>query len=111
MSKVWGIQEGDFFKLVNLMNEFNSKNRVYATQVFQRGIEWFALIYYDEQGKDKGKPYSQPPSPDSNINNEVPATKKALNFLKGLGYKGDMNLTKSECWRLTQEWKKKEVDY
>src|SRR3990167_2865283 len=74
MSKVWGIQEGDFFKLVNLMNEFNSKNRVYATQVFQRGIEWFALIYYDEQGKDKGKPYSQPPSPDSNINNEVPAT-------------------------------------
>lgn len=37
----------------------------------------------------------------------LPATKKAINYLISLGYTGDTNLTKEECWRLTQDFKKK----
>ena len=96
MSKVLGIKEPDFFKLVKRMNEFNLKNQVFATQVFPIESEncWYALIYYESnhrQGKtnfDKATSF-QKPSP--------PATPSQIKLMDSLKIKYDKNISKKEA--------------
>lgn len=103
MSKVLGIQEKNFFKLVERMNKFSENNKVIATQVFPKPDEdfWYALIYYDNQS-ERANPYPQKSSKEVK---DAPATQGQLDFLKRLGYKGTLNLSKKEAWRLAEELK------
>jgi len=106
MSKVLGIKEPDFFKLVKRMNEFNSKNKVFATQVFPIESEniWYALIYYEDsnhrQGKtnfDKATSFQKPISPAPIFK---PASESQINTLKKLGFKTDYSkLSKYEAFK------------
>jgi len=89
MTKVLGIKEPDFFKLVKRMNEFNSKNQVFATQVFPIESEnlWYALIYYESmsQGKNnfaKDTSFQKPSSSPAPI--FKPASKEQIDLIKKL---------------------------
>ena len=100
MSKVMGIHTPNFQNLVNELNDFSSKNKVFATQTSFNNDRWYALIYYDD-GKDKGKPYSQPPS---HPQPSEKASKEQIDLLYKLD--ADFNeevITKKEAWVLTNQ--------
>jgi len=48
MSKVWGIQEKEFFSLIKKLNEFYKNKFIIATQVFH-GDVWSAIVYYKKK--------------------------------------------------------------
>jgi len=51
MNKVKGIKTDNFEELINQINEFNSKNKVFASQVypnFGNGM-WYGVIHYESQ--------------------------------------------------------------
>jgi hypothetical protein len=51
MNKVKGIKTDNFEELINQINEFNSKNKVFASQVypnFGKGM-WYGVIHYENQ--------------------------------------------------------------
>ena len=48
-TKVWGIKENDFFKLIKKLNEFNRGKKVFATQIFQTEQYWYSAVYYQEE--------------------------------------------------------------
>ena len=106
MTKVWGIEEKEFFVLVEELNRFNKNKRVFATQVFLKDSVWYALVYYDDYS-DGGKTDFANKSSNSTSNSPVtfkPATDKQKNLLKKLGFKGDVSkLSKSEAFKLLNE--------
>jgi len=50
-TKVFGIQEKDFYQFIKKINEFYITHRVFATQTHNKNGTSFAVIYFDVQGK------------------------------------------------------------
>lgn len=115
MSKVLGIQEESFFKLVERMNAFNAKNKVIATQVFPpRNSEnyedsWYALVYYeDSNSQRKESDSTKATSFQPSSGGFIPPTKRAVDYLVSLGFKGNTSkMSKSEVWKETKKLKEK----
>jgi len=95
MSKVLGIQEENFFKLVKRMNEFNEKNRVIATQVFPLESEnlWYALVYYESDNRQGNKVSGKATS----FQEPSLATQSQIKLMDSLKIKYDKNITKKEA--------------
>jgi hypothetical protein len=76
-NKVWGIEAANFFELIKKLNEFYKDRFVIATQTFQEGKNWRAIVYFKEQPKGDGiekdgkKPFSDYPKPKREVNSRL----------------------------------------
>lgn len=135
MTKTFGIIEETFEGLVKSMNNFDEKNQVFATQVFDRGSYWCALLYYapkpfipqtksntvdssnSEEARRMLKPNSEADKTGDSksndarkflepINDNTPATANQMYWLKKKLIEFTIPITKHEAWTLLQGNKK-----
>ena len=139
-TKVFGIKDMDFFNFIKKINEFSSKNKVFATQTYIESGEHFAVIYFDSQeslnsnakvgsfiapkstpDKNQGKitKESQHPfnseevsMPKSSFSSPdyVPPTQIQIDFLKSHGIK-DIPKSKKVAWTMINNIKRGVGDY
>ena len=51
-TKVFGINDTDFFQFIKKINEFYSSHGVFATQTHLSNGMWFAIIYFESEAKN-----------------------------------------------------------
>jgi hypothetical protein len=116
MNKVKGIKTDNFEELINKINEFNSNNKVFASQVypnFGNGM-WYGVIHYESQqdktiSKDNstkdfslsGKHIDGKGVMDKTVDNSP--TDKQLFFLKKMGV--TIPKTKQEATKMIKRLK------
>jgi hypothetical protein len=105
MNKVKGIKSNDFEEFTNLINDFSSKNEVFATQTHidtsdKHQNVFYAFIWYKSESTEKTSPGPQKqefkgkPASTAQVNalRRVWSTEDGKEFLKTIGFNGEFGL-------------------